>query len=94
MSTAIILAEKTRPFLLICTLGAGVLWSVAGIQAGLAWPYFAACGVAITHMGWQVVSADYGERASLASRFNSNKWVGAALLIGIVAGRLASSSAT
>jgi 4-hydroxybenzoate polyprenyl transferase len=87
-STALRLAEQTRPVLLACAAGAGGLWTVAGLQADLAWPFFAACGVAASQMAWQVWSADYSDRASLAHRFNSNKWVGLAIVAGLVAGRV------
>jgi len=40
------------------------------------------------HMLWQVRTADYGSRASLAARFVSNQWVGWLMLAGIVGGRL------
>jgi 4-hydroxybenzoate polyprenyltransferase len=86
-STALALADKTRPVLLACAAGAGGLWWLAGVQAGLAWPFFAACGAGAAHMCWQIASANFDDRASLARRFTSNKWVGVIVLAGVVAGR-------
>lgn len=72
---------------------AGAAWGVAGLQAGLAWPYFVAAGSAAAHMAWQAGTADYNSRGSLARRFNSSKWAGALLLAGIVLGRVCAEPA-
>lgn len=87
-STALLLGDVTRPVLLALATAAGGAWVLAGVQAGLASPYFVAVAGAWAHMAWQAGTADYGSRASLATRFNSSKWAGALLLAGIVAGRI------
>lgn len=86
-STALLLGESTRPVLLALAAAACAAWGLAGLQAGLAWPYFVAVGSAAAHMAWQAGTADYNSRGSLAHRFNSSKWAGALLLAGIVLGR-------
>ena len=87
-STALLMGAATAPILTTVACGAGACWVAAGAAAGLAWPYFASVAGAVAHMLWQVRTADYGDRASLAARFVSNQWVGWLLLAGIVGGRL------
>jgi len=71
------------------TAAAGGLWAAAGAAAGLGAPFFVGAGAATAHLAWQVATAKLDDRANLAERFASNKWTGALLLAGVVAGRLA-----
>ena len=87
-STALLMANNTAPILSAVALAVSACWAAAGVTGGLAWPYFAAVACACAHMLWQVRTADYGARASLARRFVSNQWVGWIILVGIVGGKL------
>lgn len=87
-STALLMGDASRTVLTGFALGAGALWAAAGDANALAWPYGVAVGGATAHMLWQVRTADYGDRASLARRFVSNHWVGWMMLAGLVGGKL------
>jgi 4-hydroxybenzoate polyprenyltransferase len=87
-STALLMADATRPVLTALTAGVGGCWVAAGIVSGLAWPYFLGVAASVGHLLWQVRTADYGDRLSLARRFVANQWVGWLMLAGIVGGKL------
>jgi 4-hydroxybenzoate polyprenyltransferase len=70
------------------TAAAGALWAAAGAAAGMGAPFFVGAGAATAHVGWQVATARFDDRANLGARFVSNKWAGGLLLAGAVAGRL------
>lgn len=85
-STALRMGDNTKAHLTAWSLAAGALWAVTGLTADLNAAYFAAVLGSTGHMLWQVHSADYNDRLSLTQRFVSNKWVGLAMLLGLVAG--------
>ena len=87
-STALLMGDRSADVLSGFALLAGAAWALAGLNAGLAWPHFAAAAAATGHLLWQVRSADYGDRASLARRFVSNQWVCWLVLAGLLCGRL------
>ena len=87
-STALLFGASTVPILSAVSVAAGALWTVSGLAAGLAAPYYAAVAASTAHMLWQVTTADYEDRTSLTRRFVSNQWIGFVMLLGIVAGKL------
>jgi 4-hydroxybenzoate polyprenyltransferase len=87
-STALTFGEEgTKPILRgFSALMVGGL-TLAGIQADLAWPFFAGTGMTAAHLLWQIRTADLNDSANLAARFEANKWVGGLVFGSIVAGR-------
>lgn len=57
-----------------------------GQRAGLAWPYFAALGVALGLIAWQFRLAWRRDRAGCFRAFLHNNWVGGVVFAGIVLG--------
>ena len=89
-STALLMGSASREILSGFALAAGAGWAVAGAAAGIAGaPYAAVVASSTTVMLWQVRTADYADRASLARRFASSHWVGWIMLAGIIAGKVA-----
>lgn len=89
-STALWMGERSRSILTGVAAAAGAGWAATGVLAGLAWPFYVGVGASTAHMLWQVRTMDVNDRLNLTRRFVSNQWVGWALLVGTVAGRLLS----
>ena len=58
--------------------------ALVGHQAGLAWPYWAGLGLAVTLIGWQFWIARKRERGPCFAAFLHNNWVGAAVFAGLL----------
>ncbi|MGN0858494.1 MAG: 4-hydroxybenzoate octaprenyltransferase [Stenotrophomonas sp.] len=58
--------------------------ALVGRQAGLAWPYWAGLGLAVTLIGWQFWIARKRERGPCFAAFLHNNWVGAAVFAGLL----------
>lgn len=87
-STALYLGMDSKPWLYgfaACTTAG---WLAAGTAADCSWPYHAAVLGAAAHMAWQIRSVDLSNGADCMAKFVSNKWVGALLFAGTVAGRV------
>jgi len=67
---------------------AWALWMLAGIEAGVHWPYFAALFVAAVHFAWQVTTLDIHDASNCLARFRSNRTTGALLCAGLFADQL------
>jgi 4-hydroxybenzoate polyprenyltransferase len=67
-STALTFGEEgTKPILRgFSALMVGGL-TLAGIQADLAWPFFAGTGMTAAHLLWQIRTADLNDSANLAA---------------------------
>lgn len=86
-STALTFGEHTKPILTaFSSLMIGGL-TIAGLEAELAWPFFVGTGLTGCHMAWQVSTAQLNDAANLATRFESNKWVGGLIFSSIVLGK-------
>lgn len=67
-----------------------VLWLVAGALAGAHLMFFLAVTLAFLQMSWQVATLDILDPANCLWRFRSNRDVGAAIFLGLVADMLLS----
>ncbi|MFQ5985417.1 MAG: 4-hydroxybenzoate octaprenyltransferase [Alphaproteobacteria bacterium] len=86
-STALKLAERTKPWLWGFYAGALAFLALAGALAGLAWPYFAVLAAAAAHFAWQVAKVDLDRPEDCLTKFVANKWLGLIVFAGIVAGQ-------
>ena len=84
-STALRLGSATRPWLVVFYVGAVMSWAVAGSMAAAGIGTGAALFVIAGLLGWQIATLDIDDSANCLVRFRSNKWVGWALLGGLVA---------
>jgi len=87
-STALLFAERTKPVLAAFSAAALGALGLAGVQAGLDWPFYAALLAGGGHLAWQVGTADLDDPQNLATRFKANNLFGLAVLSGIVASKL------
>ncbi|KAG4922281.1 hypothetical protein AAZX31_18G197600 [Glycine max] len=89
-STALRFGDSTKEWITgfgIACLGG---LAVSGFNAEIGWPYYASLAVASGHLGWQIWTVDLSSRADCNRKFVSNKWFGAIIFGGILAGRLSS----
>jgi 4-hydroxybenzoate polyprenyltransferase len=88
-STALALAENTRPWLFAFYSASLILWAAADIAAGLAAPcWIGFVLVAAVQLAWQAASVDLDDPADCLGKFRSNRFVGWLLLAAIIGGRL------
>ncbi|KAK7340078.1 hypothetical protein VNO77_20771 [Canavalia gladiata] len=89
-STALRFGDSTKEW--ITGFGVACLsgLAVSGFNAEIGWPYYASLAVASGHLGWQIWTVDLSSRADCNRKFVSNKWFGAIIFAGILAGRLSS----
>ncbi|KAK7374101.1 hypothetical protein VNO80_07527 [Phaseolus coccineus] len=89
-STALRFGDSTKEW--ITGFGIACLGGLAlsGFNAEIGWPYYASLAVASGHLGWQIWTVDLSSRADCNRKFVSNKWFGAIIFGGILAGRLSS----
>ncbi|KAL2330504.1 hypothetical protein Fmac_018085 [Flemingia macrophylla] len=89
-STALRFGDSTKEWISgfgIACLGGLV---VSGFNAEIGWPYYASLAAASGHLCWQISTVDLSSRADCNRKFVSNKWFGAIIFGGILAGRLLS----
>ena len=88
-STALLLGDRTRPWLVgffaVAVAGIGI----AGWTAGLAWPFYLGLALAAGHAIRQIRSVRFDDPGSCLATFKSNKWFGAIVFAAIVAGSVA-----
>ncbi|KAI4356926.1 hypothetical protein L6164_000907 [Bauhinia variegata] len=88
-STALLFGDSTKTW----TAGFGFACigclALSGFNANIGWPYHAFLAAASGQLAWQVLTADLSSPADCSSKFVSNKWFGALIFGGILAGRLA-----
>ncbi len=61
---------------------------VAGYTTGCGSPFYVGLFAASAHLAWQIASVDLNSRQDCLSKFQSNKWFGAAVFAALVSGRL------
>jgi len=84
-SSALALGSRTRPFLFVFYVGAAALWAASGVLAANAWPFWLGLALATAQLLWQASAVDTEDSADCLAKFRSNRIVGWALLLGIVA---------
>ncbi|XLS75267.1 hypothetical protein HN51_032132 [Arachis hypogaea] len=89
-STALHFGDSTKEW--ITGFGIACLSGLAlsGYNAEISWPYYAFLAAASGQLGWQIWTVDLSSRADCNCKFNSNKWFGAIIFGGILAGKLVS----
>jgi 4-hydroxybenzoate polyprenyltransferase len=87
-SSALALAERTRPFLFCFYLAAAALWAAAGWTAGLGWPFQLALVLAAVQLAWQAARVRLDDPPDCLAKFKSNRLVGWLLLAGAVAAHM------
>ncbi|MES2713257.1 MAG: 4-hydroxybenzoate octaprenyltransferase [Pseudomonadota bacterium] len=87
-STALRFGERTRPFLAACYSGVVVLLALVGWFGGLSAWYFLALVVPAAMLAWQVMRLDIHDPAGCLRLFKSNRDVGLAVALALIAGRL------
>jgi 4-hydroxybenzoate polyprenyltransferase len=88
-SSALALGARTRPFLFLFYALALMLWAEAGAWARLGWPFYLGLGVAGAQLLWQAAAVRIDDPADCLAKFRSNRWAAWAVLLGIVAARVA-----
>lgn len=84
-STALRFGENTVSYV-GALYGAGVvMWLIAGALAGAHLIYFLALTLVFLQMSWQVATLDTSDPANCLRRFRSNRDVGIAVFLGLVA---------
>ncbi|RUO99944.1 4-hydroxybenzoate octaprenyltransferase [Hyphomicrobium sp.] len=84
-STALKFGEDTVSFVGGMYALAGVMWLIAGALAGAHLVYFLAVVLVFLQMSWQVATLDIDNSTNCLWRFKSNRDVGLALFLGLVA---------
>lgn len=84
-STALSFGDNTVSYVGGLYAGAVVLWLAAGLMAGTHLIYFLAVTLVFLQMAWQVATLDTSDPANCLRRFRSNRDVGAAVFLGLVA---------
>ena len=84
-STALLFGENTVSYVGGLYLAAVVLWLIAGALAGTHLVYFLAVTLVFLQMAWQVSTLDTSDAANCLRRFKSNRDVGIAVFLGLVA---------
>jgi 4-hydroxybenzoate polyprenyltransferase len=84
-STALQFGENTVSFVGALYGLAGVFWLIAGALAGAHLLYFLAVCLVFLQMAWQVATLDIRNPANCLWRFRSNRDVGLAVFLGLLA---------
>lgn len=92
-STALRFGDATASWVGAFYGSALVLWTVAGFLAGAHLVFFCAVALAALQLAWQVTTLDIADPGNCLRRFRSNRDVGAAIFLGLVADMALSSLA-
>lgn len=84
-STAIAFGGNTVSYVGALYSGAAVLWLLAGALAGAHLIYYLSITLVFLQMAWQVATLDTNDPANCLWRFRSNRDVGVAVFLGLVA---------
>lgn len=84
-STALAFGDNTASYVGALYGAAVVLWLLAGLLARTHLIYFLAVTLVFLQMAWQVATLDTKDPANCLRRFRSNRDVGAAVFLGLVA---------
>mmetsp|Transcript_32288 Transcript_32288/g.39293 ORF Transcript_32288/g.39293 Transcript_32288/m.39293 type:complete len:444 (+) Transcript_32288:296-1627(+) len=83
--------DQTKPILFMFSTFSLVGWSAAGYNADVISPvFYGGCGLAYSHLLWQVYTANLSDHANLAERFKSNQTLGAIIFASCVTGNFLS----
>jgi len=85
-SSALALGSRTRPFLFAFYGAALMLWGLAGGAVGMGRLFWLGHSCAAALLIWQAARVDTEDAADCLMTFRSNRFVGWALFLGIVAG--------
>jgi 4-hydroxybenzoate polyprenyltransferase len=84
-STALLFRDRTRNWVGGFYSGAIILWAAAGMLAGAHLIFFSALALVGVQLAWQVSTLDTEDPQNCLRRFRSNKDVGWALFLGLLA---------
>jgi 4-hydroxybenzoate polyprenyltransferase len=84
-STALLFGENTVSYVGALYGCAALLWLIAGAMAGAHLVYYLAVVLVFLQLAWQVSTLDTQDPANCLRRFKSNRDVGAAVFLGLVA---------
>jgi 4-hydroxybenzoate polyprenyltransferase len=84
-STALHFGDSTVSFVGAVYGLAGILWLTAGALAGAHLVYFLSVTLVFLQMSWQVATLDIDNPANCLWRFRSNRDVGIAVFVGLLA---------
>lgn len=84
-STALKFGDATVDYVGGLYAGAVVLWALAGAMAGTHLIFYAALALIALQLAWQVSTLDISDAGNCLRRFRSNRDVGFALFLGLVA---------
>lgn len=84
-STALKFGDATIDYVGYLYAGAVVFWALAGAAAGAHLIYFTALALISLQLAWQVTTLDITNARNCLRRFRSNRDVGVALFLGLVA---------
>jgi 4-hydroxybenzoate polyprenyltransferase len=84
-STALQFGDDTVSFVGAVYGLAGILWLIAGALAGAHLVYFLSVTLVFLQMSWQVATLDIRSPANCLWRFKSNRDVGIAVFVGLIA---------
>jgi 4-hydroxybenzoate polyprenyltransferase len=88
-SSALWLGELlTQPFLGLTYMAAVLFLAVAGVRAGLGWPFYAGLALAALHLLWQAIKVETDDPQDCLRKFRSNRNLGLLIFAAIVLGRL------
>jgi 4-hydroxybenzoate polyprenyltransferase len=87
-STALLFAERSRPWIagFYAVAVAGFVW--AGVLAGLGWPYYLFLVLTAAQLAWQAAKVALDRPADCLAKFKSNRLVGWLMLAGMMAGAM------
>ena len=84
-STALKFGDATIDYVGALYAGAVVLWALAGAMAGTHLIYYTSLALIALQLAWQVTTLDTTDARNCLRRFRSNRDVGFALFLGLVA---------
>lgn len=84
-SSALALGERAPLFIAICYVAMIALIGAAYFSVGAGLSAYAGLAVAAAQMGWQITTLDISDKAGCLRRFQSNKFVGLLIMLGLLA---------
>jgi 4-hydroxybenzoate polyprenyltransferase len=87
-STALLFGDNVRPITALFYVATLALWLAAGLTAGMSWVFVAALLVPAAILCWQIATLDRTNPLNARARFYANQWVGLALTLALLAGKM------
>jgi 4-hydroxybenzoate polyprenyltransferase len=87
-STARLFGRQSRPWVLLFSGVAVVLWAVALLLAEVGWPGRIGLSFAAAHLTWQACAVNFDDPADCLAKFKSNRVVGWLLFLSVIVARL------